>query len=407
MASPSPSRRGRRHDSSRHRFTSSSNQRSRDRIPNRSHRSREFHVRRGRSRSRSRSRSHDRHRRHHNRSRDRHSRRHHEYSSRPSRSTRNSPLKERNQIAFVRKSPLDLYKQFLAELDVNTLPEEAHRLFESDLRVKKEDFFYTHKDDPRLNDLYHPSHIEIAIQKRNEDGKKAARDFFRTINDPLMILEFEPPQNDERILNDLNLARHLIAKFDAEKGIEENLLLSFGQDGFFAQFVHVRNPDHSIRTLVGIELLNVVITYLWRVHKIHYYKMIEVDKSFVSEDVLKNLPAAELEHKLDSVWKERLQATDRLLVSLKKEKVECFVTQNLRVHYTVVTEDSGDGHRITSYVCEGNSCVEVYKTLGQITTHIHDQHSELVEVYSAQIRQEIYWENYMNDPFAPCDPHGG
>ncbi|GLJ26906.1 hypothetical protein SUGI_0526510 [Cryptomeria japonica] len=121
----------------------------------------------------------------------------------------------------------------------------------------------------------------------------------------------------------------------------------------------------------------------------------------------KNLSAAELEQRLDSVWQGRLQAKDPLHVSLGKDKLECLLNRNLCVHFTIVEKEKGDGHIKISYVCKEKSCGKRCKAFGDIITHIHDEHSEVVEDYSLQARGEIYFENYMNDPFAPCSVNGG
>ena len=242
--------------------------------------------------------------------------------------------------------------------------------------------------------MYHPSHIETAINRRNEYANALAENFFRDLqNGTLMLLECNPLGNAVTHLKNLNQARCLIAKLDAEKGIHENLLLSSGEDGCFAQFVPVKNGDESSRTLGGIELLNVVITYLWYVHGIHYYGMTDIGKDLVTTEEI-NLAAANVE--------ERLTARDPSLLSLGKEKMEILVNSKLCAHFTVVEKKRRDGHIKIKYVCKENSCGKCCKSSGNIIAHIHDEHSGVVAGYSAQAREEIYLENYMNDPFAPC-----
>ena len=204
-----------------------------------------------------------------------------------------------------------------------------------------------------------------------------------------------------RHLKDLNQARLLISKVDAEKGIHENLLLSSQQNGIFAQFVHVKKSDGSITTLGRYEMLNVVITYLWDVHAINYYGMAELGKDLITREEI-SLSAAEVEQRLDSVWQGRLQAGNPLNVSVGKYKMECLVNRNLCAHFAIVEKEKGDGHIKIIYVCKENSCGKCCKSYGDIIAHFHDEHSEVVEGYSAEAREEIYLENYMNDPFAPC-----
>ena len=270
------------------------------------------------------------------------------------------------------------------------------------LHQLKRGFFASHKNDPGLKRLCHPSYIEIAINKRNEYANEIARSFFKDLqNGTLILLPLNPPGNAVRHLKDLNQARLLIAKVDAEKGINENLLLSSQQNGVFAQFVPVKNSDGSITTLGGIELLNVMITYLWDVHAINYYRMAELGNDLITLEE-NNLAAAEVEETSDSVWQGRLQAGDPLNVIVGKYKMECLVNRNLCGHFAIVENEKGDGHIKIIYVCNENSCGKCCKSYGDIIAHFHDEHSGVVEGYSAEAREEIYLENYMNDPFAPC-----
>ena len=163
---------------------------------------------------------------------------------------RNYPLERRNESPIARQSPLLLYRHFINGLADNILLDEAYRRYEPYLHQLKKGFFASPKNDPGLKRLCHPSYIEIAINKRNEYENEIARSFFKDLqNGTLILLPLNPPGNAVRHLKDLNQARLLIAKVDAEKGINENLLLSSQQNGVFAQFVPVKNSDGSITTL--------------------------------------------------------------------------------------------------------------------------------------------------------------
>ena len=72
------------------------------------------------------------------------------------------------------------YKQFVAELEDDISPVEAERRYQEYrkkyITTQKRAFFEAHKDEDWLKDKYDPSHLEVVIQRRNENAKAIAKE---------------------------------------------------------------------------------------------------------------------------------------------------------------------------------------------------------------------------------------
>jgi len=217
------------------------------------------------------------------------------------------------------------YKQFIQELEDDILPSEAERRYQEYkseyITTQKRVYFNTHKEEEWLKDKYHPTNLLTVIEKRNEHARKVAKDFLLELQSGNLDLgpavtalnkTSEPKSEDEaggggggkrgkesdfsaapkapsftsdpkRILTDIEQAQALVRKLDSEKGIVDNVLSSSetetsGKDkshsGSTGPVIIIRGLT-SVKGLEGVELLDTLITYLWRVHGVDYYGKVE------------------------------------------------------------------------------------------------------------------------------------
>ena len=156
--------------------------------------------------------------------------------------------------------------------------------------------------------------------KRRKHGRGPAKENGLVSSAPKApLVSFEP----RRVKKDIELGQALIHKLDTEKGIEENILGSSEKDKFEGDKsvsgsigVVIARGTNIVKGLEGIEILDVVDTYMWQVHGLDYYGMIELkeapkglchvraeNKNSHDEQ---STATAEWENKLDSTWKSRL-----------------------------------------------------------------------------------------------------
>lgn len=88
-----------------------------------------------------------------------------------------------------------------------------------------------------------------------------------------------------RIRIDIEQAQALIRKLDSEKGIENNVLSSSDHEksdrdkshGSVGPIVIIQGSS-TVKGLEGAELLDTLVTYLWRIHGVDYYGMSETNE---------------------------------------------------------------------------------------------------------------------------------
>ncbi|KAK8488790.1 hypothetical protein V6N12_018803 [Hibiscus sabdariffa] len=357
------------------------------------------------------------------------------------------------------------YKQFIQELEDDILPAEAERRYQEYkseyISTQKKAFFYAHKNEDWLKDKYHPTNLVTVIERRNELARKVAKEFLLDLQSGTLDLSpganplsssksgqtSDPNSEDEadiggkrrrhgkgpaketdilstapkahpisseprRIRIDIEQAQGLVRKLDAEKGIEENILRGSDNEKINRDKSHGSLTDPvviirgltSVKGLEGVELLDTLITYLWRVHGLDYYGMTEtsdvkglrlVRAEGKSSDVTNN--GSEWEKKIDSRWQERLRGQDPLELMTAKDKIDATAVEGLDPFVRKIRDEKYGW----KYGCGAKGCTKLFHAAEFVHKHLKLKHPELVMELTSKVREELYYQNYMNDPDAP------
>ncbi|CAM6034641.1 unnamed protein product [Sphagnum compactum] len=353
------------------------------------------------------------------------------------------------------------YKQFIAELEDDILPGEAERRYDEYktefITTQKRSFFEQHKDDDWLREKYDPARLEAVLARRNENAKILAKELLAELQGGSLDVgpsargsAKEESEDDghvgakgrrqsrstkksqeinaapkaparssdpKRVVKDIELCRSVIRKLDSEKGIEGNILAPVDQQngegdrsistGSVGPIVIVRSGNHQVKGLEGIELLDVMLTYMWRVHSVDYYGMVElkepprrlrhirgtVDPKNGGED-----PGfGEWEKKLESTWQTRLQSGDLIEKMLGREKLDSAANEALDPFVRKIRDEKYGW----KYGCGAKGCTKLFHGPEFVHKHLKLKHSDLVSDAVAKVREELYFQNYMSDPDAP------
>ncbi|XP_021892606.1 serrate RNA effector molecule [Carica papaya] len=356
------------------------------------------------------------------------------------------------------------YKQFIQELEDDILPSEAERRYQEYkseyISTQKRTFFDAHKDEEWLKDKYHPTNLLAVIERRNELARKVAKDFLLDLQSGTLDLgpgvtalssnksgqNSDPNSDDEadtggkrrrhgrgpaketdihsaapkahpvgseprRIQVDIEQAQALVRKLDSEKGVEENILCGSENDkvgrdkshsGSTGPVIIIRGLT-SVKGLEGVELLDTLITYLWRVHGLDYYGMIETNEAKGARHVRaegkssETTSGAEWEKKLDSRWQERLRGQDPLEVMTCKEKIDAAAVEALDPYVRKIRDEKYGW----KFGCGAKGCTKLFHAAEFVHKHLKLKHPELVMELTVKVREELYFQNYMNDTDAP------
>ncbi|KAK3023684.1 hypothetical protein RJ639_044294 [Escallonia herrerae] len=308
------------------------------------------------------------------------------------------------------------YKQFIQELEDDILPSEAER---------------------RLKDKYHPTNLLAVIErgpgvnaassmksgqtsdltsddeadvagKRRRHGRGAAKETDLSAAPKAHPVSSEP----RRIQVDIEQAQALVRKLDSEKGIEDNMLCRADNErtnkdkshgGSTGPVIIVRCLT-AVKGLEGIELLDILITYLWRIHGLDYYGLIETSEAKglrhvrvdgKHSDAIINGP--DWERKLDSRWQERLKGQDPLEVMTAKEKIDATAVEALDPYVRKIRDEKYGW----KYGCGAKSCTKLFHAAEFVHKHLKLKHPELVMELTSKVREDIYFQNYMSDEAAP------
>ncbi|XP_019453464.1 PREDICTED: serrate RNA effector molecule-like isoform X1 [Lupinus angustifolius] len=356
------------------------------------------------------------------------------------------------------------YKQFIQELEDDILPAEAERRYQEYkseyISTQKRAYFNAHKDEEWLKDKYHPTNLLTVIERRNENARQLAKDFLLDLQSGTLDLNpglnaskssksgqaSEPNSEEEaetggkrrrhgrgsnkdndfsaapkahpisseprRIQTDIQQAQALVRKLDKEKGIEDNVLCSSNHNkngdkahsGSVCPIVIIRGQT-SVKGLEGVELLDILITYLWQIHGVDYYGMIETHEAkglrhvrsegIVHEETDKS--SAEWEKKLDLFWQGRLNGQDPLEVMTGKEKIEAAAAEVLDPYVRKIRDEKYGW----KYGCGAKGCTKLFHASEFVHKHLKLKHPELVVEQTSKVCEDLYFQNYMNDPDAP------
>ncbi|KAJ8749885.1 hypothetical protein K2173_013800 [Erythroxylum novogranatense] len=370
-----------------------------------------------------------------------------------------------SSIGSNQREGLMSYKQFIQELEDDILPAEAERRYQEYrseyISTQKRVFFEAHKDEEWLRDKYHPTNLLAVIERWNELARKVAKEFLLDLQSGTLDLgpglntlspnksgqTSDPNSDDEvdasgkrrrhgrapaketdllstapkahpisseprRIQVDIEQAQTLVFKLDSEKGINDNILGGPENDKMSREKSHGSSTGPviivrglaSVKGLEGVELLDTLITYLWRVHGLDYYGMIETNEAKGvrhvrgegrSSDV--NNGGSEWEKKLDSHWQERLKGQDPLEVMTAKEKIDAAAVEALEPYVRKIRDEKYGW----KYGCGAKGCTKLFHAAEFVNKHLKLKHPDLVMELTSKVREELYFQNYMTDENAP------
>ncbi|PIN03922.1 C2H2 Zn-finger protein [Handroanthus impetiginosus] len=355
------------------------------------------------------------------------------------------------------------YKQFIQELEDDILPAEAERRYQEYrteyITTQKRTYFNAHKEEEWLKDKYHPTNLLAVIERRNELARKLAKDFQLDLQNGTLDIgpSFSPSSNkaeqssgpnsdDEadvgakrrrpgrgaakesdlssapkahpvcseprRIQVDIEQAQALVRKLDTEKGIEDNVLGRADNDRMSRDKSHgsssgpviIIRGSTAVKGLEGIELLDTLLTYLWRIHGVDYYGLVESNEAKGLRHVRadgKNSNAignaSDWEKKLDSRWQERLKGSDPLEVMTAKDKIDAAAAEALDPYVRKIRDEKYGW----KYGCGAKGCTKLFHAAEFVHKHLKLKHPELVMELTSKVREELYFQNYMNDENAP------
>ncbi|GKA55976.1 serrate RNA effector molecule, partial [Tanacetum coccineum] len=293
------------------------------------------------------------------------------------------------------------YKQFIQELEDDVLPSEAERRYQE------------YKSELRngLKDKYHPTNLLSVIERRNEVARKLAKEFLLDLeDDSLTSLLLEPeglvlllhllrsqdrpvlliPKMNQiwRIQTDVVQAQALVKKLDLEKGIDDNMLSRADNDRSHRDKSHssssgpvvIIRGSNAVKGLEGVELLDTLITYLWRIHGVDYYGMTEKSEAkgvrhvrAESKSSDAKTSGVEWEDKLDSHWQDRLKGLDPLEIMTAKEKIDAAAAESLDPYVRKI-QDEKYGWK---YGCGAKGCTKLFHAAEFVHKHLKLKHPEL------------------------------
>ncbi|XP_009403043.2 serrate RNA effector molecule isoform X1 [Musa acuminata AAA Group] len=366
----------------------------------------------------------------------------------------------------IQRGGLMSYKQFIQELEDDIFPAEAERRYEEYrseyISTQKRAYFEAHKEEQWLKDKYHPTNLVAVIERRKEQARSVAKEFLLDLQSGTLDLGpgvtvsstsksgngSEPNSEDEadtngkrrrhnkgpakendlhsaalkahpvsseprRIQADIEQAQALVRKLDMEKGLQDNVLSSSGHDkldaeksrgGSMGRIIIIRGLT-TVKGLEGVELLDTLITFLWRIHGLDYYGMSETSELKGLRHVRAdnkthdgtNASGSDWEKKLDSFWLARLQGQDPLETLTAKDKIDAAATEALDPFVRKIRDEKYGW----KYGCGAKGCTKLFHAPEYVHKHLRLKHPDLVIELTSKVREDLYFQNYMNDPNAP------
>jgi hypothetical protein len=198
-----------------------------------------------------------------------------------------------------------------------------------------------------------------------------------------------------------------VRKLDSEKGIQWNILSSGDHEksdidkshiGSMGPIIIVRGLT-TVKGLEGVELLDTLLTYLWRIHGVDYYGMSETNEAkglrHMRADnkttITTNVSAADWEKKLDTFWQERSNGQDPMVILTAKDKIDAAAAEVLEPHVRKIRDEKYGW----KYGCGAKGCTKLFHAPEFVYKHLRLKHPELVLEVTSKLREELYSQNYM------------
>ncbi|KAL9660997.1 hypothetical protein QQ045_025816 [Rhodiola kirilowii] len=242
-------------------------------------------------------------------------------------------------------------------------------------------------------------------KRRNKHARKAAHDFLLELRCGSLNLgpkrgtapKTHPVSSDtRRVITDIGRAQALIQKLDSEKGILENIL----SKGSTHHVITVRGLNY-VKGLEGKQLLDTLMAYLWSIHGVDYYGMVETSEPKGFRHIISKTPVSEAttpyicewEMNLDCHWNKRLDGQDPLELLMAKEKIDAAAVQALDLYVRKIGDEM--------FGCGAKGCTKLFRASKYVLDHLQLKHPDLVMELTAELREDLYFENYMKYPNAP------
>ena len=154
-----------------------------------------------------------------------------------------------------------------------------------------------------------------------------------------------------------------------------------------------------MKGLEGAELLDTLITYLWRIHHLDYYGMSERNDAKGLRHVRADgkttdgsiANGSDWEKKLDSFWQERLSGQDPLEIMTAKEKIDATASESLDPYVRKIRDEKYGW----KYGCGAKGCTKLFHAAEFVHKHLKLKHPELVIELTSKVREDLYFQNYM------------
>lgn len=237
--------------------------------------------------------------------------------------------------------------------------------------------------------------------------------------------------SDERVKKDLLIARRLVKVLDEEKELGSNPIINVSQgdtkdgndndDDLDAQakerdagdgdgdreLAHVGpSPGSSISS--SIKELDLLLEWLWRVHRVDYYggdepldgedasQRVRTVRPAQKDDTIGDIDRRELRQfgqfftNLDIMWNERCRNGDPLIARLQCKRVERDIQEFLEVKgFGIVTDKEGKEY----WRCK--QCEKMFKAKEFVTKHFKNKHEDVLSKIRSDIHDSVYLDNYI------------
>ncbi|KAL6873670.1 hypothetical protein ACP4OV_013752 [Aristida adscensionis] len=358
---------------------------------------------------------------------------------------------------MAQREGLMTYKQFIQVLEDDISPTEAERRYQEYrteyITTQKRAYFDLHKNEEWLKDKYHPTNLLSVVERRNERCRVTAKDFFLDLQNGTLDLgpgitatsksgngsdgnsedntdnrrkhgsskgtdslsgapKAHPVCSESRrIQADIEQTLSLVRKLDAEKGIEGNVLSSGDHDksdvdkshiGSMGPIIIIRGLT-TVKGLEGVELLDTILTYLWRIHGVDYYGTLESHEAKGLRHVrvdnkasgTSDVNSSDWEKKLDAFWQERLKGQDPLVKLTAKDKIDAAAVEVLEPYVRKIRDEKYGW----KYGCGAKGCTKLFHAPEFVHKHLRLKHPELVLELTSKVREDLYFQNYMKYVF--------